>query len=176
MSAYLNAPLTREEDRDIRQRFAMGMFSKDAMERMVDAPDPDCPDKGGTSQRPDLMAMFWALRQRQPAYLLMEDQEDFKKQMKLWRGQAVKGIINIHSANCQEHTYKGRKYYNFTLQQHNPHTGEMERLGDPLSMMLFGYWCDGLTYWMTSKINRDRIVSYIMKGLDENRFGFDEDK
>tara|TARA_R110000823_G_scaffold241152_5_gene365907 strand:+ start:96 stop:539 length:444 start_codon:yes stop_codon:yes gene_type:complete len=143
---------------------------KPDVERMVDSPDPDCPEKGGTTQRQDLMSIFWAGQQRSPSYLLKEDQEGFKSQMKIWRGQARKGVINIQSANCQEHAYKGRKYYGFTLQQHNPHTGEMEHLDDPLSLMMFGFMVSGLTYWMTSRENRDRIVAYVMKGIDEERF------
>ena len=170
MTDYKDTPLTREEDKEINQHFQMGMIVKEDVERMVDSPDPSCPEKGGTTQRQDLMSIFWAGQQRQPAYLLKEDNEDFKKQMKAWRKQAVKGVINIHSHNSQEHTYKGRKYYGFTLQQHNPATGELIDLRDPLSLMLFGFMCSGLTYWMTSKENRDRIVAYVMKGIDEERF------
>ena len=168
---YLDTPLTREEDEEIRQRFAMGMIVKEHIERMVDSPDVQCPEKGGTTQRQDLMTIFWAGQQRTPAYLLLEDQQDFKKQMKAWRKQAVKGVINIHSANCKTETYKGRTYYGFTLQQHNPDTGEMEDLSDPLSLMMFGFMCSGLAYWFPIKKNRDRIVKYVMKDIDENRFG-----
>lgn len=171
MTDYRDAPLSREEDREIKQHFAMGMFMKPEMERMVDSPDPNCPEKGGTTQRQDLMSIFWAGQERHPAYLLLEDQQNFKKQMKIWRKQAVKGCINIHSLNCKTETYKGRTYYGFTLQQHNPATGEMDDLQDPLSLMLFGFMCSGLTYWMTAKTNRDRIVKYVMKDIDENRFG-----
>ena len=171
MTDYKNAPLTREEDKQIRQRMGMGICIREDFERVVDSPDPDYPEKGGTSQRKDLMSIFWVGEQKQPAYLLTEDQQDFKKQMKMWRKQVLKGVINIHSANCRTETYKGRTYYGFTIQQHNQATGEMDDIRDPLSLMLFGYMCSGLTYWFTAKTNRDRIVKYVMKDIDENRFG-----
>ena len=73
------------------------------------------------------------------------------------------GELQIHPDNCPETTYKGRKYYGFTLQAIGE--GEIKGMTDPLSMMLFGYFCDGMTYWMTAKKNRDNIVKYVMKDI-----------
>jgi len=170
---YRDTPLTPKESEEICSRMDRGVMMREDLERMVDSPDSGDQSqsaKGGTTQRQDLMALFWAAQQRQPSYLLNEDKLAFKHQMKIWRKQARKGIINIHSHNSQENTYKGRKYYSFTLVQHNPITKEQEELTDPLSLMLFGFMVSGLTYWMTSKENRDAIVSYVMKDIDEDRF------
>ena len=116
------------------------------------------------------MCLYWFQNTRQPAYLLMEAQQQFKHQMKMWRKLAVEGCINILSCNCKTETYKGRNYYGICIQAHNPATGELEEAHDPLSLMLFGFMCSGITYWMTAKTNRDRIVKYVMKDIDENRF------
>ena len=167
--SYKDSPLSRAECDAITRKWDMGMFCKEDMERMIDAPPvgdymgDETDFTTGVSQRKDLMCMFWFGQHRRPSYLYMRDNGDFKKQMKLWRQQAVKGIINIHDCNVKDMEYKGRKFYGFTLTIYND--GEIQECADPLSLMLFGYMCDGLTYWMTAKTNRDMIVKYIMKDI-----------
>ena len=169
--SYKDSPMTRAESDKITRKWDMGMFCKEDMERMVDAPPAgdymgdETDFTTGVSQRKDLMCMFWFGQHRRASYLYKRDNADFKKQMKLWRQQAVRGVVNIHDCNCKDMEYKGRKYYGFTLTQHDAETGEVQRCADPLSLMLFGYMCDGLTYWMTAKTNRDMIVKYVMKDI-----------
>lgn len=168
--SYRDSKLTRAEHTEIRNRFLMGCFMKEDVERMIDAPpipsygnfDDETDFNTGVTQRKDLMCIFWVGKERHPAYLYKRDNEDFKKQLKIWRKQVADGIITIYDCNCRDIVYKGRKYYGFTLSQLNPDTGEVERCHDPLSLFLFGYMCDGLTYWMTAKSNRDMIVKYVM--------------
>jgi len=169
--SYKDSPITRAECDAITRKFDIGMICKEDMERMVDAPpvgdnigDDETDFTTGVSQRKDLMCLFWVGKLRRASYLYKRDNSDFKKQMKLWRQQAVKGIIKIHDENCKDIEYKGRKYYGFTLSIYED--GEITRCPDPLSLMLFGYMCDGITYWMTAKTNRDMIVKYIMKDIE----------
>ena len=161
---YRNAPMPREEFQTIHARLRRGLSMKEDIERLVDCPDPSCPQEGGVAERKDLMTLFWMRDAHQPSYLLMEDQTGMKGQMKTWRKQAKKGHLHIHPDNCPELTYKGRKYYGFTLT--SIRDGEVVRGIDPVALHLFGYMCDGLTYWMTAKKNRDNIVKYVMKGIN----------
>lgn len=82
---------------------------------------------------------------------------------------AKDGMMNIKKCNCREYEYKGRKYYSLTLQLYQD--GEIQAVQDPTAVMLFGWMCGGLTYFFTAKTNRDKIREYVMKGIDENRFG-----
>ncbi len=169
--SFKDSPLSRAEYDKIRDRSRRGVFIREDIERMIDAPpcrdsiDDETDFKTGVTQRKDLMCIFWVAQSRHPAYLYTKDNTNFKKQMKIWRKQAVEGVIKIYDCNIRDKEYKGRKYYGFTLSQHGD-DGEIEMCRDPLSMFLFEYVCDGLTYWMTAKSNRDMIVKYIMKDID----------
>lgn len=155
-------PLSKEEDEEICQRMGGGLCVREDFERMVDA--------DGMSHNPELMCLFWHGGFGRPSYLLKEDRQVFSVEMKMWRARARKGEINIIAANCQSHEYKGRNFYGLCLQYHEQPSGELVDVSDPLSLTLFGYLCSGITYYFTSKQNRDKIRDYVMKGLDENRF------
>jgi hypothetical protein len=114
--------------------------------------------------RGDLLCIFWHMKMGEPSYMLDED-------MSPWMGcdiaswnQAVKeGKIVFLSCNSidrdKPQVIEGREFWPLNLQS----TEEEEASSEPLSLLVFGYMCGGVTYWFPDRAKRNAIYEAIHK-------------
>jgi|TARA_R110000744_G_scaffold33908_1_gene79411 hypothetical protein len=150
----MTSRISKKESDIIHQKWSDGLFQREDLERYFDAPHYS--KEIGLSKDPDLLAVFWGQKENSLSYLLNEDKKDLHFQLKTWKKLIKEGVMIIRKENNRTHDYKGRKFYSFTLQ---PADGG--NFGADGTQLLFGFFCDGLSYNWTSQKNRDNIVKYL---------------
>jgi len=92
---------------------------------------------------------------------------DMNIQMKAWRELAKQKLLRIEIENHRTKTIKGETYYIFVIQSWE--NGMVTSIDyDLMGMYAFdngSFIVSGFIYAFKSKINRDRIYEYVMKGL-----------
>ncbi len=114
--------------------------------------------------RGDLMCLFWMCKLRKPAWLKEgEDNKTWARQILTFREAIKKGKMKVFRENlkAEPHECDGRKYWGLNIQYADPDV----QVPDPLSTMLFGWFCPGHTYWFPDKENRDQSWRLLTHGL-----------
>jgi hypothetical protein len=161
--------LSLDEYRRIQKKWDSGHFNKEDLQKVFDSDTSALiqttisggmkEDHGrhvGLSKRKDLRCIFWGQKENNLSYLLNTD--NISNQMKDWKRGRKENQLTLLRANNRDWEYKGRKFYSFTLQP----ASDDGNFGADGTQLLFGWFCDGLTYYWTSKHNRDAIFDYIM--------------
>ena len=84
--------------------------------------------------------------------------EEMRDQMKSWRRQKKEGTLEIKTGNNREFMINGKMWYILVVQDVDE---EINRI-DPLGFGV-GFLVPGMVYWFSSEVNRDTVVSYVMK-------------
>eukprot|EP01047_Picozoa_sp_COSAG01_P005261 COSAG01_NODE_178_length_22933_cov_18.398529_17_plen_148_part_00 len=104
---------------------------------------------------------------QQPNYLLLEDQKMWlNADVRGWRKKVKAGKIELIPGNQREIKclVDGVSKTFYTLCQSYPDgEGGVKQCFDANAQMLFGWYCDGLTYFFPSKTNRDRVLEWMQK-------------
>jgi hypothetical protein len=111
------------------------------------------------------MAFYFHKGQERLQFLLKEDSKDFKGQLQIWRKWAVEGKIHFLKYNCKDLKVCGKTFYALSYSEYNAE-GECCSSMDTLGLAI-GELLDGSIYLFTDKKYRDRIYTYIMKGVQE---------
>lgn len=104
--------------------------------------------------RPEMMCLFWMCKIGQPAWLKEgEDNKVWCHQILEWRSRIDQGKMIVYQENQKDepHECEGKKFWGLNVQ----YTDEESSHPDPVSTMLFGWFCGGHTYWFPSKAKRD---------------------
>jgi hypothetical protein len=84
--------------------------------------------------------------------------EELRDQMKIWRRQKKQGFLNIDTGNNREFMIGGKKWYTLVVQDKDLEKNRIDPLGFGV-----GFLVSGMIYWFISEVNRDTVVSYVMK-------------
>ena len=129
--------------------------------QMIFCKEPVLDETREARMRGDLGAVFFHAQSNQPTFLLVEDFEtkSWNENIKKWNEQVKDGVVEFPKCNMKDtpHTCEGREYWGLNYQVIDA------VVPDPLSPMLFGWMCDGITYWFPNKEDRDETYEKIMK-------------
>lgn len=89
-----------------------------------------------------------------------------QKQIKLWRRLAMEGKIKIANYNNKTKIINGVEHYILVVQPYKD--GQFTyTCFDPMGLFILGEMVNGFIYLFKSKENRNKIVEYVMKGVEQ---------
>lgn len=134
----------------------MSYCTKDMIERAYDG------WKTHSKETDTVMFLHYDQFQEARMFSAMNNTE-MQTQMRLWRKLAKEGKVTIRFVNSKSKTLEDGNTWHWLVIQRPKCWVPYDTLGT----MLLGFMVSGHIYCFKSKVNRDRVQEYVMKGLEQ---------